>query len=245
MKNLLKNLIEKTGYGVVNLKALNAPQKKEQITRKDFFNLYFSKVPKDFFFVEIGASDGVSADPIYPYVSKYNLSGIAVEPLPDSFKRLQKNYEGNEHVTCVNAAIGEKDLPFWSVAENAPSDKNKLNLAQISSFNRESLVRELSKRIPAGQDPEDYIEETRITTLTFKELVEKYDVRKIDFLQLDCEGYDFEVLKQFDFETFSPEVINLESFHFSDETREQCESLLRSKGYSFFRYGGDTCAYKV
>jgi len=131
------------------------------------------------------------------------------------------------------------------VNEGVPSDKNKLNLQQISSFNKQSLIKELSKRMSKQENPEDFISKTMVTTLSFKELVEKCQIKRIDFLQLDCEGYDYEVLKQFDFNLFSPDIINYESFHFSDQTRHECENLLKSKGYSLFRYGGDTCAYKI
>jgi hypothetical protein len=65
-------------------------------------------------------------------------------------------------------------------------------------------------------------------------------------LQTDCEGYDQEILRSFDFERFSPTLINFESVHFSDAVREEIEGVLTARGYRIFRDGlWDTCAYKV
>src|SRR5204863_9792937 len=47
---------------------------------------------KDFFFVQIGACDGVSFDALYDFVVRYRLRGIVVEPLPDLYAELVANY---------------------------------------------------------------------------------------------------------------------------------------------------------
>ena len=45
------------------------------------------------FFLQIGANDGVSDDPINALVRKYNWSGILVEPGSEAFIDLQNNYK--------------------------------------------------------------------------------------------------------------------------------------------------------
>lgn len=241
MKTLIKNLIEKTGYSIVNARVLRHSQSQKLITRDDFFNLYFSKVPKDFFFVQIGANDGVDSDPLYQYVVKHNLSGVAVEPQPEVFKLLEKTYAGYP-VKCINVAIGhEKVMPFYCV----DSDKLLLkpSLTGLASFRRDVLRKNLNskKKIPRGANPDDYIKTMNIKIVSFEELTK--DVKKIDFLQIDCEGYDFEILKMVDFNKFSPSIINFESGHLSE--KKECEAMLTKLGYQFFNYGDDTCAYKL
>ena len=78
MKQVIKNIIHKSGYSIVRTKALHAPQTQLPITRDDFFNLYFSRVPTDFFFLQIGANDGVINDPIREYAVNYGVLGMAV-----------------------------------------------------------------------------------------------------------------------------------------------------------------------
>ncbi len=46
-----------------------------------------------------------------------------------------------------------------------------------------------------------------IKAISFVEMSKENNIEKIDFLQIDCEGYDFEILKNIDFEKFSPSII--------------------------------------
>src|SRR5579863_6851588 len=43
-------------------------------------------------YVEVGANDGVIADPVFPWIEKHRLQGILIEPQKDIFNRLKKNY---------------------------------------------------------------------------------------------------------------------------------------------------------
>ena len=47
---------------------------------------------ENFFFIQIGANDGVRADESYDFITKNNLKGIVVEPLSDMFEKLCQNY---------------------------------------------------------------------------------------------------------------------------------------------------------
>ena len=86
------------------------------LKRKGFLDASFDKIineyskkNKDFFFIQIGANDGLKADPIYLYVNKYHWNGILVEPVKYIFDNLRKNYQGVPNVLFENVAIGEKD----------------------------------------------------------------------------------------------------------------------------------------
>lgn len=248
MKGVLKKIIELTGYSLVNTKILRNPQKQKPVTRDDFFNVYFSRIdPSTFFFVQIGANDGKSSDPIYPYVTKYNLAGVAVEPQPAVFERLAENYKEYPKVTCINAAIGSVSgpTPFYTVKKSAQTTDNWFPMTRIASFNKESIKRGLRKKIPFGTNPEDYIEETSLQALSFPDFLQQYRIDRVDFLQVDCEGYDYEILRKVDLRKLAPQIINCETCLFSDDERAEYEARLTELGYLFFRYGDDTCAYKI
>jgi hypothetical protein len=51
----------------------------------------------------------------------------------------------------------------------------------------------------------------------------------IDLLILDCEGYEFEILKSIDFSAIKPKVIRYEYKHISN--KEECDEYLISQGY--------------
>mgnify|MGYP000344742845 CR=1 FL=1 len=104
----------------------------------------------DFFFLNIGACDGVVGDPVYPLARKYHWQGIAVEPVPYNFERLRKNYQDEPQVIVENAAISTEPLTFWYVDEGSSSRPHVAN--QLGSVDREHLVYNLgrAKIVAAG-----------------------------------------------------------------------------------------------
>jgi Methyltransferase FkbM domain len=64
--------------------------------------------PRPFFFLQVGAYDGVIDDPLHERVREGNWHGILVEPQPSHFRRLLESYAGIEGLTFVNAAISEE-----------------------------------------------------------------------------------------------------------------------------------------
>jgi len=227
MKKLIKKIIEKTGYTLVKLERLNHYQRMLPLKIKHFLDVYFSNVDtQTFFFIQIGAHDGKHNDHLYPYIIKYKLKGLALEPQKDVFKQLQETYKDYSNVQCVNMAIGKKNgrKPFFTVKGES----------SLGTFNKSLL-----------EQYKDFVQETVVDVITFDDLVNKFNFNKIDFLQIDCEGYDFDIIKMIDFKKFSPQIINYESVLLSEEDRKNCEQYLASLGYKMFRYERDTCAYKV
>ncbi len=236
-----------TGYTISRVKEKNI-QYENQITKDNFFDLYFAHVnPEEFFFLQVGANDGKTNDPIYPYVTRYGLKGVAVEVQPEVFLSLEQTYHDYPKVTCVNVAIARQtgSLPFFTVKDSAKTKENYSRMTGIASFNRDVIRHTIKNKLPKGVNVDDYIQESAVQTLTLNDLVREYGVTRIDMVQLDCEGYDYEIIKMIDFERFSPSIINFESNHLSDHDREECQAMLERLGYRWFRHGIDTCAYRI
>lgn len=249
MERVIKTIARRFGYTINKLQDEQASLQKNKLSARDFFALYFCRVsPKDFFFVQIGANDGQSGDPIYEFIKKYRLSGILVEPQKDAFERLQKNYlkGGHRGLNFANIAIGHQSgrQVLYTVKEEYKNEENFFKMTRIASFNKEVFQKTLHNKIPTGANPDHYTQEITVDTYSFEKFVQKYSINKIDFLQIDCEGYDWEIIKMIDFNKFSPSAVNYESAHLNDVDRADCEDLLKLKGYQVFTYGKDTCAFK-
>ena len=63
----------------------------------------------DFFFVQIGAHDGVHYDPIRPFVEKYHWRGLLVEPQPEVYQRLVANYASEPQLMFAKAAVAPQN----------------------------------------------------------------------------------------------------------------------------------------
>lgn len=225
-----------------------------EITRDNFLELYFSlKRP---FVLQIGANDGKTHDPLYKYISKYQLSGLLVEPQPDVFEALKDNYKENKNLKFANVAIGDRDgyIPFYRIKPELVLPGKEYKASSGSSFFREQIVGNVINRLPPkstnilkhiSDDPNDYIQETQVPVKTLDSLLREFAVEKIDFILTDCQGADYSIIKQLDFQKFSPDIINIEHSLLSLEELDSVGKFFRGNGYHSFTSGGDTCAYRV
>ena len=195
-------------------------------TDRDFlFN--FARTKKDVFFLEIGANDGDRGDPIHYFVKEYNWSGIALEPVPDIFEKLKSTYRGNKNVRPICAALSNQDgrMTFYRVRSipEVPAF-----CSELGSFSREVILshKHLFPQI------EEHIIRQEVDAVRFSTLVESENITRIDVVLIDTEGYDFEVLKQFDFTRFRPSIVIYEHIHLDDAAKTDSKQMLENLGYA-------------
>lgn len=189
----------------------------------------------DVFFVEIGAMDGISFDPLYRYVTRYGWRGLLVEPLPDQFEQLRRNYEGHQGLSFENVAIADEPCirPMYRIDPDAVKRGLVPDWARgISSFfnDRNALG---GLRVPAEsyEQMRPHITTETVSCDSLANVLRRHRVRKIDVFVTDVEGYDYQVLRQFDFGQFSPSVILMEWYNLPHDERRLSLSLLRKHDY--------------
>jgi FkbM family methyltransferase len=194
-------------------------------------------------FVQIGANDGKSSDLIFGLVKRFKWSGLLVEPLPDLFARLKKNYEGNPGLifecAAIAESIGERTLYRLKNKEGAPS--LPLWADGLGSFSKDVIMRHTDLIPNIGE----YLVMEQVAATPLMPLIEKHAIDKIDLLLIDAEGYDYQVLKQADLKTLQPDLIIYESKHLSSEDRAKAHVFLYESGYRFEDNGENTVARKV
>ena len=166
---------------------------------------------KDFGAVVIGAHFGVWLSDI---ISKHqNKNILLVEPVPYNYSILKKKFSKNENIhICTNAifSINQKKN-FYFVKENSIPKLGKHWASGIGSFDKRHILNHKSKRF---QITEDDIENIEIDFITFQNLIDKYQIRSIDILQIDVEGAEFVILDSIDFQKIDIKSIQFESKHF-------------------------------
>lgn len=192
----------------------------------------------EFFFVQIGAADGIAGDPLRPFILKYHWKGIFVEPVTQLFHRLIDHYREKDGFIFENVAISEREevrdfyrienkeeLPYWCQG--------------LGSFFPEAVLKH-TKKIP---NLKDYLIVEKVHCIPLRNLFKKHHVTRIDLLQTDTEGYDSEILKQVDFGLLRPKIIRYESRHLTEEAQKDCLRLLRQHGYTVVEEPYDTFAF--
>jgi len=183
---------------------------KSQI-KQDIFILSETGFKRNGFFVEFGATDGVTLSNTYLLESKFDWRGIVAEPLKSKYSELIKNRTCHVEDLCVWSESG-KVLDF----NEAPNS----DLSTIDEFSSSDLHSEL--RLGGNI--------FNVKTISLYDLLEKYNApRYIDYLSIDTEGSEYEILKNFDFEKYAIKIITCE--HNYTHMRDNIYNLLTGAGY--------------
>lgn len=186
-------------------------------------------------FVQIGACDGVSEDPVHGYIRKGVFQALLVEPIPANFRQLRQSYEGVKNVRLAQVAIGDKDgeANLFKVKEGAKSVDVYWS-RQLASFDRSHLLRH-------GVSTEE-IECVRVPSMTLSSLIAQHGISQIDLLQVDTEGFDAEVVGMSLRLPVLPECINFENVHLKPDTAAELFSSLKAHGYVWTHDAWNTLA---
>lgn len=187
-----------------------ASHSKSQL-KQDLFVLSELNFKRDGYFVEFGATNGVDLSNSYMLEKQMGWTGIVAEPAHIWHDDLIKNRSCLLDFNCVWKESG-KTLEF-----------NEVDAAELSTINVFSGVDEHAKTRENGNKYE-------VNTISLIDLLEKHDAPKeIDYLSIDTEGSEFEILSAFDFDAYKIKVITCE--HNYTPMREKILNLLLSKGY--------------
>tara|TARA_R110000868_G_scaffold18172_28_gene79189 strand:- start:18424 stop:19038 length:615 start_codon:yes stop_codon:yes gene_type:complete len=176
--------------------------------RQDLFALARLDFKKNGFFVEFGATNGVDLNNTWLMETAFGWSGILAEPARNWQAELTANRACAIEKRCVWRASGET-LQFTE----APRGEN----SAISTF-----VSKSRKLRGTSYD---------VTTISLNDLLAEHGAPEvIDYLSVDTEGSEFDILNALDFDRWSFRILTVE--HNFAPQREDIHALLTSKGYA-------------
>ncbi len=235
-KRILKHLARSCGYRITQI---------DNIQFFDFEALLYFQLARspEFRFIQIGACDGVSFDPIYPFVTRNyeRLQGLVVEPLPDLFGQLLDNYCKFPSIVPVNCAIHntEKEMTLYRVdpARTQGLPEWSKGLASFSQQHHELTG-----------IPQDVIVSQKVACMSLSELMAAHQYPRLDLLQIDTEGYDAEIILGIDYRALRPAIIRFEhglrEETMSNDTFQNVVDKLHQHGYELAIEDSDAIAYQ-
>ena len=178
---------------------------------QDIFVLVVLGSKRNGYFIEAGASDGLECSNTFLLEKNFDWKGLLVEPSREGFRQIG----GNRKAIAINFALFSSSKDLIEFRETVSP-----GLSSLTDFSNNDYMS--SQRI----DKSRYM----VETITLQDALKLADAPKeIDFLSLDTEGSEFEILKNFDFNSFTFSVIAVE--HAFSEQREKVFDLLSSNGY--------------
>jgi FkbM family methyltransferase len=190
-------------------------------------------------FIQIGANDGVIADPLHPFIGAFGWSGAMVEPQPSVFtEKLEPLYRDNPHVQLINAAVGLKagTMPLYVLSfsnDRWATGKASLDRSVIQEAVDSGLVERLASRhgVQLPAIAEDWIASIEVPVVTVAELLNIASIEDFDLLHVDTEGANAMIVQQFDFARLSVRIVQFEHFHLSDSDLEATCNHLSAAGF--------------
>ena len=163
------------------------------------------------FFVEFGASDGISLSNTWLLEKRMGWKGILAEPARCWHESLTRNRTCAIDTDCVWSRSGEQ-LDFDEVSVGEFSTLSRFSK---SDGHAEARVDKTSYQVP---------------TVSLNDLLRRHGApAEPDYLSIDTEGSEFSILKELDFARFNFKVITCE--HNYTPMREQIRQLLETAGY--------------
>ncbi len=192
---------------------------------QDIEVLKYYKGKKNGFFVEIGASDGIKFSNTFLLEKKYGWKGICVEPIPKNYSLLCKNRPNSK---CCDKAV-----------------YNISNLEVTFDIAQYDLLSGITNNIDCHKNVVDK-KKTQITvqTISLTDLLDNYNAPTfIDYLSLDTEGSEYEILKTFDFNKYKFGLIDVEH-NYVEPRRTEIRKLLIDNNYTYIRENKFDDCYK-
>ena len=155
-----------------------------------------------------------------------NSKVFVLEANPLNIEKLKFCYKNFENIKIFNLAISTNKsdkLTFFYAKEDAPH-------YQVCSSDINHVRRYY---------PESKIETFSVKSITINDFFENQSIYEIDYLSIDIEGFDYEVLMSIDFNRFNIKNISIEYLHLTKIQKKKLINYLIKLGYSYSGFGFD------
>lgn len=170
---------------------------------------YLASTPSGFF-VEVGASHPFDLSVSWPF-ERAGWNGILIEPIPECAELLRIN----RSATVVECACTSPNAPATGILTIQSVGGVSSTMSENFLFKGESSSIEVDCR-------------------TLDSILKEHDVKKINLLSIDVEGFEYDVLKGLNLEIYRPDLIFIEDhMHYKHSHRH-----LVNHGYKIIRRTG-------
>lgn len=165
------------------------------------------------FFVEVGALDGRHLSNSLLLEKDFGWNGILVEPNPTQSEAIRTARSAPLCARPVDSATGRSVLMRYVIDNPEYSSMASRAYSDLHAETRRKESVEIEQ-----------------ATISLNDLLEAYNApTEIDYISIDTEGNEFDILTTFDFERYNVRLFSVE--HNGTHADAQIENLLTSKGY--------------
>lgn len=178
LMNYMANFNDKDSAKFVGAILLTMGQSKAQ-NYQDVWALYESGMKRDGVFVEFGATDGIAGSNTYMLEKDWGWKGILAEPIPSHLPSLITNRPGSRILQKCVFTKSDETVKFAITEEN--------DLSTIEGYGTTDEHAEKRKDATIIE----------ATTISLADLLATRPNKYIDYLSVDTEGSEYDILKAF------------------------------------------------
>jgi FkbM family methyltransferase len=156
---------------------------------------------KNGFYVDVGAHDGLSINNTLYFEKNNNWNGINIEPIKSVFDSLLQNRPNNINLNCaVCNNDGETEfLCNVGYTEMISGIKDNFDIRHLDRLQRENI--QYGSRT----------EVIKVETKKLETIFDEHNISHVNYLSIDVEGAEFEVIKSINFDKVFIDVIGFEN----------------------------------
>lgn len=171
-------------------------------------------------FVDVGGYDGVTGSNTLFFEMFRRWRGLLIEPAPSQLKTAREL----RRCPCQGYAVsgGEGTAEFIEVTGG---------YTQMSGF-LESYDQKILEKVRANPKHEEVLHQLEKKPLN--EILDEQNLTQIDYLSLDVEGGEMDILESFDFERFDVDIWSIEN----NQQSSDLPKFMDGKGYKLVEFCG-------
>lgn len=148
------------------------------------------------FYIDVGANDPFRNSNTHPFYEK-GWRGIDIEPMPQYAAMLRQAHPENIVLACAVGAEDKKVILRYPALGDAPNQLATVDESIVEHHNRMGLRASW--------------ESLEVQQRTLNDILYVYGINSIDFISIDVEGYEAEVLSGLDLSKYKPKVLCIEA----------------------------------
>lgn len=171
-------------------------------------------------FADIGGYDGVTGSNTFYFERFMGWTGILVEPSPVQMRRAR----ACRTCDCLQYAVAgtARTVEFMEVTAG---------YTQMSGF-LDSYDPDLLARVRGDDRHAEEIH--RLQARPLGDILSEAGLQRVDYLSLDVEGAEMDILSRFDFDTFDIDIWSIEN----NTNKPEIPALMRDRGYDLVEFAG-------
>ena len=176
---------------------------------------HYFRGAKSGFFVEVGAYDGLVLSNTF-FLESLGWRGILVEPVPEKARRCRENRPHARVFECAAVAPGTPAEIQFDLVEGG-------EVYSTSAMTPEHAARLVEYGLTRRS--------IAVSTRTLDSILEEVAPKRVDFVSIDVEGAELDVLRGFDLDVWHPRVVMIEVN--TPRRSDEIARLFRSAGYVY------------